>query len=44
MRNIHAKLIPEYGQESVRFLWWWEILEMKMVDFQNHEVYPKMPK
>ena len=36
MRNIHAKLISEYGQESVRFLRWWETLEMKMVDFQNH--------
>ena len=36
MRNIHAKLISEYGQESVRFLRQWETLEMKMVDFQNH--------
>ena len=36
MRNIHAKLISEYGQESVSFLMWWETLEMKMVDFQNH--------
>ena len=36
MRNIHAKLISEYGQESVRFLRWWEKLEMKMADFQNH--------
>ena len=36
MRNIQAKLISEYGQESVRFLRQWEALEMKMVDFQNH--------
>ena len=36
MRNIQAKLISEYGQESVRFLRQWETLEMKMVDFQNH--------
>ena len=36
MRNIHAKLISEYGQESVRFLRQWEKLEMKMADFQNH--------
>ena len=36
MRNIHAKLISEYGQESVRILRQWEKLEMKMVDFQNH--------
>ena len=36
MRNIHAKLISEYGQESIRFLRQWEKLEMKMVDFQNH--------
>ena len=36
MRNIHAKLISEYGQESVRFLWQWETLKIKMVDFQSH--------
>ena len=36
MRNIHAKLILKYGQESVRFLRQWEKLEMKMADFQNH--------
>ena len=36
MRNIHAQLISEYGQESVRFLRWWEKLEMKMAGFQNH--------
>ena len=37
MRNIHAKLISEYGQVSVRILRQWEKLELKMVDFQNHQ-------
>ena len=36
MRNIHAKLISEYGKESVRNLRKWKKLEMKMADFQNH--------
>ena len=36
MRNIHAKLISEYGQESIKILRQWEKLEQKMVDFQNH--------
>ena len=36
MRNIHAKLISEYGKESVRNLRKWKKLEMKMTDFQNH--------
>ena len=36
MRNIHAKLISEYGQESVRILRQWGKLEMKMADFKNH--------
>ena len=39
MRNIHAKLISEYGQESVRFLRQWEKLELKMEDFQNHRKF-----
>ena len=37
MRNIHAKLITEYGQESVKILRQWEKLELKMADFQNHQ-------
>ena len=37
MRNIHAKLISEYGQESVKILRWWEKLELKVADFQNHQ-------
>ena len=36
MRNIHTKLITEYGKESVKILRQWEKLELKMVDFQNH--------
>ena len=36
MRSIHAKLILEYGQESVKFLRRWEKLEVKMANFQNH--------
>ena len=36
MRNIHTKLITEYGKESVKILRWWEKLELKMADFQNH--------
>ena len=36
MRSIHAKLILEYGQDSVKFLRQWEKLEVKMADFQNH--------
>ena len=36
MRSIHAKLILEYGQESVKFLRQWEKLVVKMADFQNH--------
>ena len=37
MRNIHTKLITEYGKESVKILRQWEKLELKMVDFQNHQ-------
>ena len=45
MRNIHAKLIKEYGQESVKILRWWEKLELKMADFQKSlEVHSEMPK
>ena len=36
MRSIHAKIVTEYGQESVRILRRWEKLEMKVSDFQNH--------
>ena len=36
MRNIHAHIIQEYGQESVRIFRQWEKMEMKMADFKNH--------
>ena len=36
MRNIHTKLITEYGKESVKILRQWQKLELKMADFQNH--------
>ena len=36
MRNIHAHIISEYGQESVKTFRQWEKLEMKMADFKNH--------
>ena len=36
MRSIHAKLILEYGQDSVKFLRQWEKLEVKMANIQNH--------
>ena len=36
MRNIHAKLVTEYGKESVQILRQREKLELKMADFQNH--------
>ena len=33
---MFAKLITEYGQESVKILRRWEKLNLKMADFQNH--------
>ena len=36
MRNIHAHIIQEYGQESVKTFRRWEIMEIKMADFKNH--------
>ena len=45
MRNIHAKLVTEYGQESVKILRRWEKLELKMADFQNHRRFTlEMPR
>ena len=45
MRNIHAKLISEYGQESVKILRWWEKLELKMARLpKSPEVHSEMPK
>ena len=39
MRSIHAHIIQEYGQESVKTFRWWEKIEMKMVDFKNHRKF-----
>ena len=36
MRNIHARILSEYGKENVRIFWQWEKIENKMEDFQNH--------
>ena len=36
MRNIHLHIRSEHGVKSVKILWQWEIIEYKMVDFQNH--------
>ena len=44
MRSIHAHIIQEYGQESVKTFRQWEKLEMKMAEFKNHRrFYIKMP-
>ena len=36
MRNIHAQITSEYGQENVKTFRRWEKLELKMADFSNH--------
>ena len=36
MRSIHAKIIQEYGKESVKTFRQWEKLELKMAEFKNH--------
>ena len=36
MRNIHAQITSEYGQENVKTFRCWEKFEYKMVDFSNH--------
>ena len=36
MRSIHAHIIQEYGQESVKTFRQWEKLEIKMAEFKNH--------
>ena len=36
MRNIHAQINSEYGQENVETFRRWEKLEYKMADFSNH--------
>ena len=36
MRNLHAFIKQEFGEESVLKLRLWEKTEKKMADFQNH--------
>ena len=36
MRNLHAIIKEEYGQEGISLLRQWEKLEKKMADFKNH--------
>ena len=36
MRNIHAQITSEYGQENVKTFRCWEKMEYKMADFSNH--------
>ena len=37
MRNLHAIIKEEYGQEGIFLLRQWEKLEKKMADFKNHQ-------
>ena len=36
MRSIHAHIIQEYGQDSIKTFRQWEQLEIKMAEFKNH--------
>ena len=36
MRSIHAQIIQEYGQNSVKTFRQWEKLVIKMAEFKNH--------
>ena len=36
MRNLHAFIKQEFGEENVLKLWLWEKVEKKMADYQNH--------
>ena len=36
MRNLHLHIRTEYGIESMKILWHWERIELKMANFQNH--------
>ena len=41
MRNIHAQITSEYGQENVKTFQRWEKFELKMADFSNqNEKHP----
>ena len=37
MRNIHTYIESEYGKENVQTFRYWEKLEYRMVDFENHQ-------
>ena len=37
MRNLHAIIKVEYGQEGIFLLQQWEKLEKKMANFKNHQ-------
>ena len=37
MRNLHAIIKQEYGQENIFLVQQWEKLEKKMSDFRNHQ-------
>ena len=39
MRSVHAHIIQEYEQDSVKTFRQWEKLEIKMVEFKNHRRY-----
>ena len=36
MRNLHAFIKEEFGEESVLILQLWEKIEKKMADYRNH--------
>ena len=36
MRNLHAFIKQEFGEENVLKLQLWEKVEKKMADYQNH--------
>ena len=36
MRSIHAHIIQENGQDSVKTFRQWEKLDIKMAEFKNH--------
>ena len=36
MRNLHAFIKEEFGEESVLILQLWEKIEKKMTDYRNH--------
>ena len=36
MRNLHIHIRSEYGIENVKLFQWWENMECKMANFQNH--------